>query len=738
MGKRYNRLMNTKRKERIRYSLLLGGMILLLVVVFSVFTSLYDDYCGTLLDQKLKHLLLISRANASVMQTQYEGLFNDCRLWIEDRCIAESMENDTSSVSLEADLDRFLSRNTEGHYLYACLIAADGQILCSQDRGLNNIARLPVSLSEFALRPNNDSLGFWLTDRTYCLLYAKRIYTDNRLVGAFVGLLDFSSIANQLFRHVRISEGGYLSVLDESGVYLLHPNPEMLGHSIYDYITDTNDAQNLSSFFKLKERGKAVLTWSDDKTEDEQYLLTFCHANLGISRYIVSASLPYSEVISAVRETVFRAILTFFLFAALLVLLLGMLFFKIRESSLMRAEQRHLSQMNDMLLDIQNRQKQLHQKENLQAIGLFTSNFAHEFSNLLTPILANCELLMLLHHDEPELYASLEDIYNSATASRALSKQLLSFARSSKASDVALMPIDMNSTLRTLTKTLHLQANGHINTVYDLPETPLYIMGNPSMLHQALSNLCINACQAMENGGTLTIRGKKMDAHSLLNIPEFFASMPFIGDGVVLSIEDTGCGMDAATVNQIFEPFYTQKKNGTGLGLMIVRNIINQHNGLITVSSRIGEGSCFTIILPATDGRIFGGKRSSQKNLMIVHAIHSPNLSMYHHLQADGYQLFSFTDPLEAIKAFSLEPEHYSLLITEYALESFNGISLCRTFRRMDSLLPTILMTQLVHSGQMIFDPDSAPDVVLLNSAGYDALRESLNTLLFPKEGGDQ
>ena len=215
----------------MRYGLLLSGMILLLAIVISVFTSLYDDYCGTLLDQKLKHLLLISRANASVMQTQYEKLFNDCRLWIEDRRVAELMEDEPSSVELEADLDRFLSRNTEGHYLYACLVAADGQILCSQDRGLNNLARLPVSPSEFALRPGSDSLGFWLTDQTYCLLYAKRIYADNRLVGAFVGLLDFSSIANQLFRHVRISEGGYLSVMDEKGVYLLHPNgKEVLGY----------------------------------------------------------------------------------------------------------------------------------------------------------------------------------------------------------------------------------------------------------------------------------------------------------------------------------------------------------------------------------------------------------------------------------------------------------------------------------------------------------------------------
>ena len=729
--------MSTKKKARTRYILLVGIMILLLAIVFSVFHSLYDEYCGTLLDQKLKHLLLISRANASVMQTQYEKLFNDCRLWIEDRRVAELMEEEPSPVELEADLDRFLSRNTEGHYLYACLVAADGQILCSQDRGLNNLARLPVSPSEFALRLGSDSLGFWLTNQTYCLLYTKRIYADNRLVGAFVGLLDFSSIANQLFRHVRISEGGYLSVMDEKGVYLLHPNAEMLGHSIYSYITDADDAQNLSSFFKLKERGKAILAWTDDAHEDEQYLLTFCHANLGISRFIVSAALPYSEVISAVRETVSRAVFTFFLFAALLMLLLGVLFFKIRESALMRAEQRHLAQMNDMLLDIQNRQTQLHQKENLQALGLFTSNFAHEFSNLLTPILANCELLMLLHHNEPELYASLEDIYSSATASRALSKQLLSFARSSKASDVALMPIDVNSTLRSLIKTLHLQANGHINTVYDLSETPLYIMGNPSMLHQALSNLCINACQAMENGGTLTIHCKKVGANALLDIPEFSASMPFIGDGIVLSIKDTGCGMDDKTVRQIFDPFYTQKKNGTGLGLMIVRNIINQHNGLITVSSRVGEGSCFTIILPATDGRVFSGERSSQKNLMVVHAVHSPNLSMYHRLQADGYQIFLFTDPLEAIKAFSLEPEHYSLLITEYNLESFNGISLCRTFHRMDSLLPIILMTQLVHSSQMIFDPDSAPDVVLLNSAGYTALSESLMVLLFPKEGGN-
>lgn len=97
--------------------------------------------------------------------------------------------------------------------MYAALLNAEGETLCAQDMGLATTAHLPIPLSDFALQTGNDFLGFWLTPQTYCLLYARRICSDTQLVGSFVGVLDFSAIANQLFRHVRISESGSLSLL---------------------------------------------------------------------------------------------------------------------------------------------------------------------------------------------------------------------------------------------------------------------------------------------------------------------------------------------------------------------------------------------------------------------------------------------------------------------------------------------------------------------------------------------
>lgn len=114
--------MSTKKKARTRYMLLIGVMALLPVLVFAVFHSLYDEYCGTLPDQKLKHLLLISRANASILQTQYENLTDDCRVWIEDRDIAAQIRQHQDPFKPEASLDRFLARNTDSHYLYAALL----------------------------------------------------------------------------------------------------------------------------------------------------------------------------------------------------------------------------------------------------------------------------------------------------------------------------------------------------------------------------------------------------------------------------------------------------------------------------------------------------------------------------------------------------------------------------------------------------------------------------------------
>ncbi len=520
----------------------------------------------------------------------------------------------------------------------------------------------------------------------------------------------------------------------------IHPDIAMQGKWVFGTHLSENersaDIDYVKQSFRKKERGKAI--FQSKEQENEEVLLAFCRTNLVPLHFSVTATLPYSEAISGIQRTAKQAVMLVVFTVAVLVMALLSIFYQMRESALSRAEQRHLKELNDMLMDISNRQNQLHQKENLQAVGVFSSGIAHEFSNLLTPIMACCEMLMLKHHDDVELYDSLLEIYTSASDTRMLARQLLSFSRSSKPGDSVRMPIDMNVLLNNCIRHICIQVKDPVQVNLNLPDEPLYVLGNQSMLHQAIHNLCVNACQSMEHSGTLTVYYERISAQDILSA--FMGDdPPFIGDGVRLVIEDDGCGMDEKTLEQIFDPFFTTKKgnSGTGLGLMIVKHIINRHDGWIDVSSRVGEGSCFSVYLPEY---VQAQKETAdcEKRVMVVCPKHSENRALYRKLRDDGYVLDYFTDSLEAVRCFAEHVSRYALVVTEYDLESFSGIALSRTLRRIRPDFPVILMTRLIHPSQMVFDPVSAPNVVLLMSGNYQEFKKSVDQWYLREDGGGQ
>lgn len=704
-------------------------LLLAIVVTLFLFSSLYENYCGELLNQELKRMLTIARANATYMQSYFEELQDGCRAFIDDSGLPDSLARGAGATLLEEDLSRFLARCGED-YLYAAIWDAQGQLLC--DRGNE---RASAFLSPSALLDEDAAYhrSFWLSEDTYALAFWSRIYQDRTLVGVFAGVLDFSTISKRLFRSVRIGDGGSLSVCDGDGVILVHPDSAMLGSAIYDGATD-EQIRYVQQSFDQKERGKAILSAALPDGR-QQILLAFCRTHVFSSHYIVTALLPYSEAVRSIQTTKNRVLVTFFLLMTLIVMLLLIVMRQMREHTLIEAEQRHLSELNAILLDLQSRQSHLHQKENLQAIGVFTSGIAHEFSNLLVPIQAYCEMLMLRYHENAELYEPLLEIYQAAVSSGALAKQLLSFSRSSKPQEAIRVPIDTNAFLTNCIRSVRVRASHQLAIDLHLPKEPLYLLGNQSMLHQAVNNLLINACQSMKDTGTLTVSCEKVPYQEILRASAG-RECPFIGDGVMITISDTGCGMTPETLEQIFQPFFSRRKDGsgTGLGLMIVQNILNQHDGLIDVASRPGEGTTFRIILPEY---VNAGEETApaERAIFIVHAKASANLPLYRRLLGDGYPVQMTTEPLEAVRRFTAHPSSCRLLITEYRLESFSGIALSRTFHRIAPHFPVMLMTGLIHPSEMMFDPISAPNAVLLTSIAYEEFRAKVDELS-PDNGG--
>jgi len=244
-------------------------------------------------------------------------------------------------------------------------------------------------------------------------------------------------------------------------------------------------------------------------------------------------------------------------------------------------------------------EERLRQAEKLAAIGRFAGGIAHDFNSVLSGILAFGEMLVDEAADNSSCKRYAQNVCTAATRGRRLVDQILAYSRNQRGQR---SPTDV---CRTMAETLQLVSGslpGSVALHTAIPDAPLIVMGDATQLHQVVMNLCTNAIHAMKSGGPLRVTVEPVNAcageavsHGTL-APRRYAR---------ISVEDGGCGMDAATLARIFEPFFTTKEvgRGTGLGLALVDAIVTDHGGAIDVKSRPGKGSTFSIYLPMADAR---------------------------------------------------------------------------------------------------------------------------------------
>ncbi len=232
----------------------------------------------------------------------------------------------------------------------------------------------------------------------------------------------------------------------------------------------------------------------------------------------------------------------------------------------------------------------------MEAVGRLAGSIAHDFNNLLTVIMGYTELGLTNPDINEKMRRHLTMITGTTKRARKLTRALLAFSRQQV---INLQPVDPNQVVEGFTTMLQQLIGETISFDVQPGEEIRTVFADPGQLEQVLMNLCINARDAMPDGGSITIRTWNRDISA-----EFAANHHWATEGeyVCIEISDTGIGMSPETVVRIFEPFFSTKPQGegTGLGLSTVFGIINQHKGLIDVQSRPGKGSSFSICLPVT------------------------------------------------------------------------------------------------------------------------------------------
>ena len=238
-------------------------------------------------------------------------------------------------------------------------------------------------------------------------------------------------------------------------------------------------------------------------------------------------------------------------------------------------------------------QHQLQHAQKMEAIGTLAGGIAHDFNNLLQGIQGYCELLLFKNTDQPP--RDMQEILRAAKRGGELTRQLLTFSRKVESN---LAPIDLNQVISDMRDMLERTIPKMIKVKLHLKTNLSFVKGDSSQLEQVLMNLAVNARDAMPEGGLLTI-----GTEDVVLDPQYHLILPEIAPGpyVLLTVSDTGQGMDLATQNRIFDPFFTTKSvgKGTGLGLAIVYGIVKNHQGHITCYSEPAKGTAFKVYLQA-------------------------------------------------------------------------------------------------------------------------------------------
>ena len=273
----------------------------------------------------------------------------------------------------------------------------------------------------------------------------------------------------------------------------------------------------------------------------------------------------------------------------LIVLLLGMgialgviVFRQCRQARQTRAELARLREKNAALAELNEQIRSLAHHQRLETIGTLTASISHEFNNLLTPIMGYSMMaLEKLPPEEEELSESLAEIYEASRKAKVIISRLSDLSR--KSTPLSVQYVSPNELVaKTLEVTAPAKPEG-VEVVTDLRCRHLWVYGNEIQLSQMLLNLTLNAMQAMEEGGgTLTLT---TDADE---------------KNIYFKVADTGPGIPEEALGKIFDPFFTTKESGkgTGLGLAIVQQVVEEHEGAITVESREGKGTMFTVRFP--------------------------------------------------------------------------------------------------------------------------------------------
>ena len=357
-----------------------------------------------------------------------------------------------------------------------------------------------------------------------------------------------------------------------------------------------------------------------------------------------------------------------------------------RDISELKAAQQEREQLRTRLI----------QAQKMEAIGTLAGGIAHDFNNILGAIIGYAEMALYDTQKDSMEHYNTEQVLKAGHRAKDLVKQILAFSRRSEQDKkiIFLTPI-----IKEVLKLLRASLPTTIEIRQNIEPNLDAIFADPTQIHQVMMNLCTNSAHAMgDKGGILEINlhNSNLDTKAAARYPELNP-----GPYVKLSVSDTGCGMDFATLQRIFDPYFTTKEQdkGTGMGLAVVHGIVKGHGGSIHVESAVAEGTRFDILFPVV-------KRQATSETEELKALPTGNETILcvddeqslielgkNMLKKLGYRVEARTLPVEAIELFKAAPDTFDLVISDMTMPAMTGVSLAKKLMQIRPQIPVIICT---------------------------------------------
>lgn len=351
---------------------------------------------------------------------------------------------------------------------------------------------------------------------------------------------------------------------------------------------------------------------------------------------------------------------------------------------------------------------QLQHTQRLESLGVLAGGVAHDFNNLLMAIQGNADLALCDLPSESPARRPLCEVLRASQSAADLCRQILTYAGRGR---LDLQPVDLSELVPEIGRMLEVSVSHKARLQVCLePDLPP-VLGDPTQLRQILMNLILNASEAMaERGGEIRVSIAATSCGRAELGAALLGESCAPGQYLVLEVSDTGCGMDAETVRRIFEPFFSTKTLGRGLGLAAVLGIVRGHRGALRVDSEPGQGTRFRVFLPVLGGPLALARPTSASpgapaapragTVLVVDDEDLLRTLLRETLERQGFRVISAEDGATALQRFRETPD-VDLVLLDLRMPRMDGVETCREIRRLSGSVPVLMMSGH-QDGQML------------------------------------